>query len=71
MANSTRQTPQSVVQLLGPLRRKAARYRGGSTDAGDELVELTLRVALSEESNRPAEISLYRWLNDIMKRHLN
>lgn len=61
----------NVVRLLGPLRKQAARYRGGSVVAGDDLVVLTLQTAIAERAARPAGISIYRWLHSIMLRHLN
>jgi hypothetical protein len=70
MARNGELSRQTVVRLLGPLRRKAARYRAGSTQAGDDLVMLTLRVAMAEEANRPMDITIYRWLDGIMRRHL-
>lgn len=64
-------TRQTVERLLGPLRRRAARYRGDSPEAGDDLVLLTLETAVSEEESRPPDLSLYQWLHGIMRRHLN
>ena len=71
MKSSPAMTRQTVEHLLGPLRRRAARYRAGLKEAGDELLILTLETAISEEASRPDGLSIHQWLHSIMKRHLN